>query len=134
MLVFCYICQESLNLCDEETSVLNCGHLFHKICLQQWLTTNSTCPDCKSVVTKNFVQTLYPSVKDDNDVVYKKFSDEKQRLMKADSFKKSDEMLIERIKTLESENLKLTKEKDAFKDENFRFKVQVEQLKSNEKI
>ena len=43
-------------------------------------------------------------------------------------------MLIKRIKTLENENLKLIKEKDAFKDENIRLKVQVEQLKSHNKV
>ena len=54
--------------------------------------------------------------------------------MKADSFKKSHKMLIKRIKTLENENLKLIKEKDAFKDENIRLKVQVKQLKSHNKV
>ena len=28
---FCLICQEDINLCIEEISVLNCGHLYHKI-------------------------------------------------------------------------------------------------------
>ena len=93
-----------------------------------------TCPECKSVVAKTFVQILYPCVKDDNNIVYKELSDEKKSFMKADSFEKSNKMLTERIKTLESENLKLKKEKDAFKDENIRLKVQVEQLKSQNKV
>ena len=68
MSVFCLICQEDINFCHEDISVLNCGHLFHKKCLQQWLDTNSTCPECKSAVTKNdLVQNIYPSKREDSD-------------------------------------------------------------------
>ena len=77
MTVFCLICQEDINFCHEEISVLNCGHLFHKKCLKQWLDTNSTCPECKSAVTRNdFVQNIYPSKREDSDFMLNKLSEE----------------------------------------------------------
>ena len=118
MPVFCLICQEDINFCHEEISVLNCGHLFHKKCLQQWLDTNSTCPECKYAVTTNdFVQNVYPSKREDSDFMLNKLSEETENV-KISSPENIQKILTETINTLESKNLKLTEEVSRLKTEN----------------
>ena len=110
MSVCCAICQEDINFCTEEISVLNCGHLYHNGCLEQWLDTSSTCPDCRSAVTRNnFVQKLYPSKKEDAVPVYKGPSDETKSILKVyeDTTENLQKLFIERIVNLENSNLRL---------------------------
>lgn len=42
----CTICQEKYRR-NEEGSKLQCGHLFHKECLEPWVRMHSTCPVCR---------------------------------------------------------------------------------------
>ena len=110
MSVSCSICHEDIIFSDDETSVLNCGHLFHQRCLRQWLNTNSTCPECRiSVAANNFVQKLYPSINKDVDLGYKGSSDETKSILKIyeDSTKNLQKMFTERIVKLEEENIQL---------------------------
>ena len=123
MTVFCLICQQDINFCHEEISVLNCGHLFHKKCLQQWLETNSTCPECKSAVTTNdFVQNIYHSKRENLDFMLDKLCEETENV-EINSPENIQKILTERINTLESENLKLT-------EENLQLKIENEHLKN----
>ena len=124
MTVFCLICQEDINFCHEEMSVLNCGHLFHKKCLQKWLDTNSTCPECKSAVKNyDFVQNIYPSKTEDSDFMHNKLSEETENIVKISSSENIQKTLTERINTLESINSKLT-------EENSRLKIEIKHLKN----
>ena len=123
MPVFCLICQEDINFCHQEISVLNCGHLFHKKCLQQWLDTNSTCPECKyAVKTNDFVQNIYPSKREDSHFMLNKLSEETENV-KISSTENTLNILTEKINSLESRNLKLT-------EENSRLKIENEHLKN----
>ena len=112
MTVSCSICQEHVNFCNEEISVLNCGHLYHQSCLQRWLDTSSTCPECRSAVARNnFVQKVYPSKSKSEleNAVYKGSSNETKNILKEyeDTTKNLQKMFTERIEDLEKENLKL---------------------------
>ena len=110
MSVTCAICHEDIDFCAEEVSVLNCGHLYHNGCLQQWLSTNSTCPECRSAVTRNnFVRKLYPSKKEDAESVYRGTSEETKSILKVyeESTKNLQKMFTERIVNLENKNLEL---------------------------
>ena len=128
MIVFCLICQEDIHFCHEEISVVNCGHLFHKKCLQKWLDTNSTCPKCKSAVTTNdFVQNIYPSKKEDSDFMLNKLSEETENLVKISSTENIQKMLTERINIRENKNLKLI-------EENSRLKIENEHLKNHNQL
>ena len=120
MSVTCSICHEDINFNDDEISVLNCGHLFHQRCLQQWLNTNSTCPQCRITVdANNFVQKLYPCLNEDADLGYKGSSNETKSILKVyeDSTKNLQKMFTERIVSLEEENIKLA-EKNSKLEEN----------------
>jgi hypothetical protein len=44
--LLCSICLESNEL-NHEYSELDCNHIFHKSCLDKWLTVNNTCPLCR---------------------------------------------------------------------------------------
>ena len=81
MPVKCFICCENVDFSNEEISVLHCGHLFHRTCLQQWLSTNRSCPDCRAKVCKHgFVKKIYPKVNSTDEISYDGVSNETKRL------------------------------------------------------
>ncbi|XP_077597475.1 E3 ubiquitin-protein ligase TTC3 [Stigmatopora nigra] len=43
----CVICFEEIR--QDDHCVLECGHTFHNQCIEQWLTKNSTCPNCRKL-------------------------------------------------------------------------------------
>ncbi|XP_043850852.1 E3 ubiquitin-protein ligase TTC3 isoform X2 [Dromiciops gliroides] len=44
----CIICYEELS--QEHVCEMDCGHQFHKWCIEQWLKEQSTCPTCREYV------------------------------------------------------------------------------------
>ena len=120
MSISCSICHEHINFSEDEVSVLNCGHLFHQGCLQQWLDTRMTCPECRcKVAKKNIVQKLYPSVDEEADLVYKGSSDETKSILENydDQTKLFKKQFIKRIVSLEEQNKQLA-EKNSKLQEN----------------
>ena len=141
MSVSCLVCQEAINLYSEEISVLNCGHLYHKCCLQIWMDDNLTCPECKSAITaENFVQKLYPFKPKNSNIIYKELCDDTKNMLKVSSTNNSENTLSKRNLTLERINSKLEKdfkkcleENNAFKQENLHLKLEIEHLKNADK-
>ncbi|ORY09521.1 hypothetical protein BCR34DRAFT_454845, partial [Clohesyomyces aquaticus] len=44
----CLVCLCDFEVDEEARKLVNCGHLFHKICIDQWLTTGrNSCPLCR---------------------------------------------------------------------------------------
>lgn len=43
----CVICQEEL-LVSEGIKVLDCGHSFHKECIDKWRSMKNSCPSCRN--------------------------------------------------------------------------------------
>ena len=43
--MICSICLE--NLKDDNSVILNCEHIYHKICIKEWLKKNNSCPNCR---------------------------------------------------------------------------------------
>ena len=109
MSVSCCICHEDINFCEEEISVLLCGHLFHQSCIGKWLNTSSTCPECRiSVTRKNLVQKIYPSINEDANNFYRESSGEKKSMLKT---------YTERIAYLEKIYIRLTDDLQKCSDE-----------------
>ena len=142
MSIYCSICHEQINFCDEEISVLNCGHLFHQSCLQQWLDIRLTCPKCRTqVVRENIVKKIYPSVDEDADLVYKGSSDEVKSILEnynnqTKSFRKQFIKIVVNLENyileLEEKNSKL-EEKVDITSITVRF-LQEEEVENNKKI
>ncbi|KAL4717342.1 hypothetical protein ACJJTC_017229 [Scirpophaga incertulas] len=66
----CVICSDLLDL-SENGCVINCGHLFHYVCLMQWMQRSRSCPQCRIVVTENSIIRTFPtglSINTDQDV------------------------------------------------------------------
>lgn len=42
----CSICIEKINI-NDDIRKLNCGHIFHKNCIDQWLVISPICPICR---------------------------------------------------------------------------------------
>ena len=134
MSIICTVCLGKLNICGRNVSALNCGHLFHKECLEPWLATQLSCPYCRSEVTKNkIVKNVYPCKNED--VGYKGSCAETKSILKfyKNSTKKFRDMLVNRIETVEKQNSKLSDEKDSLNEENLRLKAEIAKIKSQVK-
>ena len=46
------ICLDSLNNCEKQIVKIKCAgsHIFHRDCLDQWLSYKNTCPKCREQV------------------------------------------------------------------------------------
>ena len=49
----CSIC---LSQIEDHLVKTKCGHFFHKKCLEQWLETANTCPECRYVLYKKYIK------------------------------------------------------------------------------
>lgn len=52
----CSICMDDIKFKKEYIRKLNCGHGFHKKCIDTWLTKSLTCPMCRCVIEENNTQ------------------------------------------------------------------------------
>lgn len=48
----CIICWEAIKNKDTVVAA-TCGHVFHKICLEEWLMKSKTCPHCRFSITSS---------------------------------------------------------------------------------
>ena len=46
----CCICMSDVE--NGEFKVLNCGHKYHKVCIDDWTKRNNTCPMCRQIVVQ----------------------------------------------------------------------------------
>ena len=120
MSISCSICHKGVNFRDEETSVLDCGHLFHYKCLQRWLDTRTTCPECEHKITKNtFLKKIHPFINEDHE--YKGTSDETKEVLTL--FRENNmnfqKTFLKRIEILEGQNKEFAK-KNSKLEENLK--------------
>lgn len=47
----CSICLEDI---EENKIILDCGHIYHKECITNWLKVSYNCPYCRAIVRNNF--------------------------------------------------------------------------------
>ena len=60
----CSICLGRLFSVNNDVSITQCGHMFHKSCLEGSMQTNTKCPICKTEIT-NTVAKIHPDVNDE---------------------------------------------------------------------
>lgn len=61
----CFVCHENLDSKQSERK-LKCNHIFHSICVDEWIQTRGTCPTCRNVEN----QLVRPTPSDDEGEVY----------------------------------------------------------------
>nr|CAD7464204.1 unnamed protein product [Timema tahoe] len=61
MLVSCSICSD-LFVSASEVFTTTCGHLFHYVCLVEWLERSKTCPQCRYKTTEKTIHRVYFNV------------------------------------------------------------------------
>jgi hypothetical protein len=51
----CPICLEIFEELEDDSLLctLKCGHSYHKKCLINWLSKDSTCPSCRTIILNN---------------------------------------------------------------------------------
>lgn len=59
----CPICTEEL---QDNIVTTKCGHIFHDLCVSQWLTTNKACPTCRSRALKRDLIKLFLNNSEDS--------------------------------------------------------------------
>jgi len=53
----CSICLVTLNNYDDEpTRLRNCGHSYHRLCVEGWIKKNALCPDCRKPTNVTDIQ------------------------------------------------------------------------------
>lgn len=57
----CAICAETVGPSDELNGT-QCGHMFHVVCLGEWLGRSKTCPQCRARCTSSTVIRMYMNV------------------------------------------------------------------------
>ncbi|KAI9358803.1 hypothetical protein BD770DRAFT_387001 [Pilaira anomala] len=112
----CTICFESLVTFGEVASALECGHTFHKTCINRWFANSPIpqCPLCKKIVSKNKV--ISP-------VFFS--SDENGSTLYADSPE-----ILERLTKMEENNKALTAVVASHNKEARGYRKEISELKS----
>ncbi|XP_013186306.2 proteoglycan 4 isoform X2 [Amyelois transitella] len=64
MYIICTICTDPVNPADY-LNVINCGHMFHCRCLEQWILRSKTCPQCRQEVSYERMYRVYPTMSDE---------------------------------------------------------------------
>ena len=110
MIITCSVCLNDLNFSNQNISVVKCGHIFHHDCLQEWIQTRKSCPECRSQIGKNsLVKKIYPKVSEDNINFYNGNLSESKALFEllAKNNECSQKAVMKRVVDLEDENKNL---------------------------
>lgn len=52
----CSICFEE---CLTKLAILDCGHVFHRSCMIEWIEKEKRCPLCRKVVYSTFTELIF---------------------------------------------------------------------------
>ena len=102
----CSICLGSLFSVNTDVSVIQCGHMYHKTCLEGSWQNNLNCPNCRSRITSR-VERIYPDVFDD--LVYNGVSNKTKEFLEeiCGCEKEKRKRVLKIIEKLDKENINL---------------------------
>ena len=111
----CSICLDKLFSANTDVSVPQCGHMYHKDCLESYMKIKKKCPSCRSEIT-SIVKTVYPDVY--NELSYSSFSNEAKDILEEifDYQKEKRIIMIDLIKKLDQENTSLKETNKSYKE------------------
>ena len=111
----CSICLDKLFSANTDVSVPQCGHMYHKDCLENYMKIKNNCPNCRSEIT-SIVKTVYPDAY--NELSYGSFSNEAKDILEEiiDYQKEKRIIMIDLIKKLDQENTSLKETNKSYKE------------------
>ncbi|XP_069681479.1 E3 ubiquitin-protein ligase TRAIP-like [Periplaneta americana] len=111
MHISCSICSD-LFVPTSDVFVTQCGHLFHYVCLIQWIERSQSCPECRSKTTDKSVHRLYFNV-----ATCEPEEDASLLRNKIDSLTFQIRLKDQDIKNVSEENKKLNTQNSGLRDE-----------------
>ena len=57
---YCEICKNIIVAGQKIVQVIDCGHIFHKEHIQEWIKVKGTCPVCKEKINEESIETYIP--------------------------------------------------------------------------
>jgi len=132
----CIICTDYFDA-ENDISVTPCGHLFHALCLNQWIETSpkKTCPQCRMAITpKRVVPKIFVNIPEENTegldpYALKNKLDEADGLLKKCNAEKND--LHSSLRAMESTKDKLMNKMKKLKSEMHNDQNTINLLKSD---
>ena len=141
MPVICAVCLDEFDFSKDHISATKCGHLFHKTCLENWIQTTTTCPECRKLIGRDqYTKRIYANFSSE-EILYNGESNRTKSIIKSykDNVNTSSNLFLDRIIELENENSnniavlnsinetldKCKKEKNNLKVENEKFQKMV---------
>ena len=111
----CSICLDKLFTANTDVSVLQCGHMYHKDCLERYMKIKNKCPNCRSEIT-SIVKTVYPDVY--SELNYSGFSNEAKDILEEiiDYQKEKRISIIDLIKKIDQENTSLKETNKSYRE------------------
>ena len=111
----CSICLDKLFSANTDVSVPQCGHMYHKDCLEGSMKIRKKCPNCRSEIT-SIVKTVYPDV--DSELNYSGFSNEAKNILEeiVDYQKEKRITIIDLIKKFDQENKSLKETNKSYQE------------------
>lgn len=64
----CSICLEPARTSEKEFAVTTCGHIFHRDCINLWLTNARNCPQCRIGIRKCGLRTVFLNLSSRNSI------------------------------------------------------------------
>ncbi|KAJ8897696.1 hypothetical protein PR048_003046, partial [Dryococelus australis] len=64
MIFNCVICSDIFDSASE-TYITPCGHLFHYVCLIEWLERSKSCPQCRNRTTESNIHRVFFNIQND---------------------------------------------------------------------
>ena len=128
----CSICLDSLFSVNTDVSVTQCGHLFHKSCLNGSMQNNDDCPICREPIT-SIVRRIYPTVFDG--LVYNSTSNETEAFLgkMSDLEKDTKEKTLAMVKKLDEENINLKRLNESYEENIKTCKVYIDGIQVDQK-
>ncbi|CAD1471868.1 unnamed protein product [Heterotrigona itama] len=112
MNIVCVICRDLLTPADDVFHA-PCGHIFHFLCVTQWLERSKTCPQCREKTTSNKIHRLYFNFANNDSIIEDKclLQDKIDKLNFQLTLKEKDiKYYMEKNEILEKQNKELKKE------------------------
>ncbi|KOC69146.1 TRAF-interacting protein [Habropoda laboriosa] len=147
MNIVCVICSDLLVPSDDVFHT-PCGHIFHFVCLTQWLERSKSCPQCREKTTNHKIHRIYFNFSNNDTIIEDtcslqdtidklkfqlllKEKDVKHYTDKSETLTKQSKELMKEVRKLESELSEKNTAIYALKDQVKYFKEQNLEIQNN---